>query len=59
MVEMVSLPLARCSSASCRNPGMRRARPGRGELYCTNTLAWSLASVSYVGGWGGRPASLG
>eukprot|EP00959_Pyramimonas_sp_CCMP1952_P249934 5224930-Pyramimonas_sp.AAC.1 len=54
MVEMASLPLARCSSAICRSPGKRRPIPVRGELHCANTCSWSLLSSPCSGecvGW--------
>eukprot|EP00959_Pyramimonas_sp_CCMP1952_P007807 163209-Pyramimonas_sp.AAC.1 len=41
MVEMVNLPLARCSSARCRSPGKVREMPVSSVLRCTKTLARS------------------
>eukprot|EP00959_Pyramimonas_sp_CCMP1952_P109550 2291695-Pyramimonas_sp.AAC.1 len=52
---MVSLPLARCSSASCRSPGELREMPVRGGSHWSNTLARALVSGAYAGGCGGGP----
>eukprot|EP00959_Pyramimonas_sp_CCMP1952_P116168 2428496-Pyramimonas_sp.AAC.1 len=59
MVEMASLPLARCPSAICRSPGERRPIPVSGEAPLFEHPFVVLAAVAVFGGMRGVVSGLG